>query len=269
MAAFPRGQRRNFATAFVAPPERPGSQGEAARQPTLVTGQGRPVRAHRGTEPGQWALMAAVGLGISGVVALAVILGSAWLWRAGMPPVEPAAGALAADAEPAAPTLAASDVLAPGVPSTVSSAEPKPGVHSAKDRGQSAVATKTDSPPVVKARILDTGAVLPPARIPVAAAPVLVAPVVVAPVVVAPGPVVPPPPPGGTVRVEGDAKVALVGADNDRRKAGKDTPEGTYTVEATFRNGVVISLTNPLRVQPGTSTVVKCDQDLETCWIYK
>jgi hypothetical protein len=77
----------------------------------------------------------------------------------------------------------------------------------------------------------------------------------------------PPPPPKpaspGTVVVRGDvAGVTLVGTDGVKRGAGK-VPEGTYTAQVRFAEGIVIR--GIVNVRAGETSTITCSAQMQRC----
>ena len=70
----------------------------------------------------------------------------------------------------------------------------------------------------------------------------------------------------GSVLVEGDAtRVTLRGGDGLSRAPGVGLPVGTYDLQATFGNGVVISRPGLVTVRADAATTVRCSAAVESC----
>ncbi len=79
-------------------------------------------------------------------------------------------------------------------------------------------------------------------------------------------PVLTPTPATGTVVASGDAtRVILRGVDGVARGPGPGIPVGTYDLQATFGNGVVISRPGLVTVRGESTTTVQCSAAVESC----
>ena len=69
---------------------------------------------------------------------------------------------------------------------------------------------------------------------------------------------------GGKVTVEGAATVVLIGGDGSRTTLPASVPSGSYTMEATFSDGVPVNV-GKVTVEEGGSHVVRCNENMGIC----